>query len=67
MYYFFCLLHSPELRDNIAALFTIICVTIVALATIVLFIEAVNYVNKKIPNSRRRVRIIIIMGIYPVS
>ncbi|XP_072031756.1 LOW QUALITY PROTEIN: organic solute transporter subunit alpha-like [Amphiura filiformis] len=56
-----------ELRNNIAALLTLICVTIVALSTIAMFLEAVFYVNKKIPSSRRRIRLIVIMGIYPVQ
>ncbi|XP_038071420.1 organic solute transporter subunit alpha-like [Patiria miniata] len=62
-------LTSEELFEDIgksaAAITAIVLLTATSILTLAMFIESVFSANKKIPNSRRRVRLIIMMGIYP--
>ncbi|XP_071793226.1 organic solute transporter subunit alpha-like [Asterias amurensis] len=55
-----------DIGQSAAAIVAIFFMTAVSILTVVLFIESVMNVNKKIPNSRRRVRLTVLMGIYPV-
>ncbi|XP_022108683.1 organic solute transporter subunit alpha-like [Acanthaster planci] len=55
-----------DIAKSPAAIAAIVLLTATSILTLVMFVESVINVNKKIPNSRRRVRLIVLMGIYPM-
>ena len=55
-----------EIGKSGGAIAAIVVLTASSILTVAMFVESVINVNNNIPNSRRRVRLIVLMGIYPV-
>ncbi|XP_071484201.1 organic solute transporter subunit alpha-like [Diadema antillarum] len=52
--------------SNTPAIVLIVFMSIFTLSTVLMYLEAGYYVNKKVNDSRTRVRLLVILGIYPV-
>eukprot|EP00057_Strongylocentrotus_purpuratus_P016649 XP_011671123.1 PREDICTED: organic solute transporter subunit alpha [Strongylocentrotus purpuratus] len=61
---------SQQLFDyyssNSAAIVLIVFMSLFSVATVIMYLEACHYINKKVNDSRTRIRLTVIMGIYPV-
>nr|XP_054758924.1 organic solute transporter subunit alpha-like [Lytechinus pictus] len=61
---------SKELFDhyssNTAAIVLLVFMSLFSVVTVIMYLEACHYINKKVNDSRTRVRLIVILGIYPV-
>ncbi|XP_071963036.1 organic solute transporter subunit alpha-like [Antedon mediterranea] len=55
-----------EFANDTGSLLTLITLTLMSFTTMFLYLESSMYINQKIASSRRRVRLLCILGIYPV-